>query len=64
MIKRKGTIVSFGNASGPVAPVNLFKLTEKNVKLLRPSWVADVLLVLLVDSRTSMLCGLGSSTTW
>ena len=42
MIKRKGTIVSFGNASGPVAPVNLFKLTEKNVKLLRPLWVADV----------------------
>lgn len=37
MIKRKGTIVSFGNASGPVEPVNLFKLVEKNVKLLRPS---------------------------
>ncbi|KAH9063816.1 NAD-P-binding protein [Lactarius deliciosus] len=37
MIKRKGTIVSFGNASGPVEPVNLFKLTEKNVKLLRPT---------------------------
>ncbi|KAI0003410.1 NAD(P)-binding protein [Russula compacta] len=37
MIKRKGTIVSFGNASGPVPPVPLFKLTEKNVKLLRPT---------------------------
>ncbi|KAF8274221.1 NAD-P-binding protein [Lactarius quietus] len=37
MIKRKGTIVTFGNASGPVEPVNLFKLAEKNVKLLRPS---------------------------
>lgn len=37
MIKRKGTIVAFGNASGPVEPVNLFKLTEKNVKLLRPT---------------------------
>lgn len=42
MIKRKGTIVSFGNASGPVEPVNLFKLVEKNVKLLRPSWVPCV----------------------
>ena len=42
MIKRKGTIVSFGNASGAVAPVNLLKLVEKNVKLLRPSWVPDV----------------------
>ncbi|KAI0293450.1 NAD-P-binding protein [Russula brevipes] len=37
MIKRKGTIVSFGNASGPVQPVALSKLTEKNVKLLRPT---------------------------
>jgi NADPH2:quinone reductase len=37
MIKRKGTIVTFGNASGPVEPMNLFKLVEKNVKLLRPT---------------------------
>ncbi|KAI0031978.1 NAD-P-binding protein [Vararia minispora EC-137] len=37
MIRRKGTIVSFGNASGAVPPVPLFKLTEKNVKLLRPT---------------------------
>lgn len=36
MLKRKGTIVTFGNASGPVEPVNLFKLAEKNVKVLRP----------------------------
>ena len=42
MIKRKGTIVSFGNASGPVEPVTLFKLTEKNVKLLRPQSVPDL----------------------
>ena len=39
MIKRKGTVVSFGNASGPVEPVDLRKLTGKNVKLLRPMWV-------------------------
>ncbi|KAH9999118.1 NAD-P-binding protein [Russula vinacea] len=37
MIKRKGTIVSFGNASGQVEPVDLLKLAEKNVKLLRPT---------------------------
>ena len=42
MIKRKGTIVSFGNASGTVEPVDLRKLTEKNVKLLRPTWVPCV----------------------
>ncbi|KAI0035144.1 NAD-P-binding protein [Vararia minispora EC-137] len=45
MIRRKGTIVSFGNASGSVPPVPLFKLTEKNVKLLRPTagnWVVTL----------------------
>ncbi|EKM83957.1 hypothetical protein AGABI1DRAFT_110563 [Agaricus bisporus var. burnettii JB137-S8] len=37
MIKRKGTIVSVGNASGAVEPFSLLKLVEKNVKLLRPT---------------------------
>ena len=37
MIKRKGTIVSYGNASGPVEPFLIAKLAEKNVKLLRPT---------------------------
>ncbi|PPR06600.1 hypothetical protein CVT24_001785 [Panaeolus cyanescens] len=37
MIKRKGTIVSVGNASGAVEPFSLFRLVEKNVKLLRPT---------------------------
>ncbi|KDQ63083.1 hypothetical protein JAAARDRAFT_29081 [Jaapia argillacea MUCL 33604] len=37
MIKRKGTIVSLGNASGAVPPFPPLKLTERNVKLLRPS---------------------------
>ncbi|KAF5099649.1 hypothetical protein D0Z03_000970 [Geotrichum reessii] len=36
-IARKGTLVSFGNASGAVPPVKLFDLTPKNVKLVRPS---------------------------
>lgn len=39
MIRRKGTLVSFGNASGVVDPVPLFKLTAKNIKLLRPTYV-------------------------
>jgi hypothetical protein len=51
MIKRKGTIVSFGNASGPVQPVALSKLTEKNVKLLRPMWVPCVSHMLLTALR-------------
>ncbi|KAM6498576.1 hypothetical protein JOM56_006524 [Amanita muscaria] len=36
LIRRKGTIVSLGNASGPVPPFSPLKLGEKNVKLLRP----------------------------
>ena len=37
LIKRKGTIVSVGNASGAVEPFLISKLVEKNVKLLRPT---------------------------
>ncbi|KAL0951871.1 hypothetical protein HGRIS_008531 [Hohenbuehelia grisea] len=37
IIKRKGTIVSVGNASGAVPPFPVLKLVEKNVKLLRPT---------------------------
>ncbi|KZT73271.1 NAD(P)-binding protein [Daedalea quercina L-15889] len=36
-IRRKGTIVCVGNASGAVPPFPPLKLVEKNVKLLRPS---------------------------
>lgn len=35
-LARKGTFVSFGNASGPVAPISLLELAG-NVKILRPS---------------------------
>ena len=37
LIKRKGTLVSVGNASGPVDPFSILRLAEKNVKLLRPT---------------------------
>ncbi|KAI1768282.1 NAD(P)-binding protein [Hypoxylon sp. FL1150] len=36
-LARKGSLVSFGNASGPVPPVALPRLTAKNVRLLRPT---------------------------
>lgn len=39
MIKRKGTLVSVGNASGPVEPFSLLKLMDKNIRLLRPMCV-------------------------
>ncbi|KAI0777784.1 NAD-P-binding protein [Trametes elegans] len=38
MIRRKGTIVSVGNASGAVPPFPPLKLVEKNVRLLRPTF--------------------------
>lgn len=37
LIRRKGTIVSVGNASGPVEPFAPIRLIEKNLKLLRPT---------------------------
>jgi len=37
MIKRKGSILTLGNASGAVPPFSPLKLSEKNVKLLRPT---------------------------
>jgi len=37
VIRRKGTIVSVGAASGALPPVDSSKLLEKNVKLLRPT---------------------------
>ncbi|KAL3464274.1 hypothetical protein BJX64DRAFT_275990 [Aspergillus heterothallicus] len=36
-VKRKGTIVFFGNASGPVPPLPLPKLSPKCVKVARPT---------------------------
>lgn len=36
VIKRKGTLISFGNASGAVPPLSINRLSPKNVKLLRP----------------------------
>lgn len=37
LTRRKGTIVSVGNASGPVEPFAPLKLVEKNLVLLRPT---------------------------
>lgn len=43
-LKNKGMFVSFGNASGPVTPFPLSKLSPKNIKLARPQlfgYIAD-----------------------
>ncbi|RYC54286.1 hypothetical protein CHU98_g11924, partial [Xylaria longipes] len=36
-VARKGSLVSFGNASGAVPPVTIQRLAAKNVRLLRPT---------------------------
>lgn len=36
-VRRKGTMVSFGNASGPVEGFALARLSAKNLKLIRPT---------------------------
>lgn len=41
-LARKGTFVSFGNASGPVPPVNILTLTSKNLKILRPTVISYI----------------------
>lgn len=41
-VARKGTLVSFGNASGVVPPLAINRLSPKNVKLLRPQLYAYV----------------------
>ncbi|KAF8215817.1 adaptin N terminal region-domain-containing protein [Mycena galopus ATCC 62051] len=38
MLKRKGTLVSVGNASGAVPPFAPIRLVEKNLKLVRPTF--------------------------
>ena len=36
-VARKGTVVSYGNASGAVEPFAIRRLTEKNIKIVRPT---------------------------
>lgn len=36
VLARKGSLVSFGNASGPVPPFTIARLAQKNLKVLRP----------------------------
>ncbi|EKM48739.1 uncharacterized protein PHACADRAFT_266178 [Phanerochaete carnosa HHB-10118-sp] len=37
LVRRKGTLVNVGNASGAVEPISPLKLSAKNLKLVRPS---------------------------
>lgn len=41
-VKRKGTVIYYGNASGPVPPMPLTKLSPKAVKIARPTLFAYI----------------------
>ncbi|TGJ77582.1 hypothetical protein E0Z10_g10689 [Xylaria hypoxylon] len=41
-VARKGSLISFGNASGAVPPVTIGRLVAKNVRLMRPSLVSYI----------------------
>jgi hypothetical protein len=56
MIKRKGTIVSIGNASGPVPPFAPLKLVQKNIKLARPAYASLSSLNFMPDILTMRQC--------
>lgn len=36
-VRRKGTMVTFGNTTGAVPPISPLKLSAKNIKLVRPT---------------------------
>ncbi|KAJ5492361.1 Alcohol dehydrogenase superfamily zinc-type [Penicillium expansum] len=57
-VKRKGTIVWFGNASGPVPPLPLARLTPKCVKVARPSLFGYIQTREEFESYTNELFGL------
>ncbi|RDA93989.1 hypothetical protein CP533_5002 [Ophiocordyceps camponoti-saundersi (nom. inval.)] len=42
MIAVKGLLISYGNASGPVEPFSILRLTPKNMKLMRPTLMVYV----------------------
>jgi len=42
VVKRKGTVVSLGNASGTIPPFTIARLSPKNLKLLRPQLFAYI----------------------
>ena len=43
LVRRKATLVSVGNASGPVEPIAPLKLSAKNLKLVRPRFAIPLL---------------------
>ncbi|EEH06617.1 quinone oxidoreductase [Histoplasma capsulatum G186AR] len=56
--KRKGTVVYFGNSSGPVPPLQIRLLSSKNIKVLRPTVFPYIHTQAEFDHYTEELFGL------
>ena len=63
MIRRKGTLISFGNASGLVPPFSIVRLNQKNLKLLRPTCVY-ALHSIIADWVLTVLCVIRRETNY
>ncbi|KAF9929176.1 NADPH:quinone reductase [Linnemannia zychae] len=58
VVRRLGTVVSFGNASGSVPPVNIMRLAEKNIRLMRTTLFQYITTREEFDALSSELLGL------
>ncbi|KAG9069084.1 NADPH:quinone reductase [Linnemannia hyalina] len=58
VVRRLGTVISFGNASGAVPPVNIMRLAEKNIRLMRTTLFQYITTREEFDALSSELLGL------
>lgn len=56
-VKRKGSVIYFGNASGPVPPLNISLLAKKNTKIMRATLMQYVVTREELEYYTSLLFG-------
>ncbi|CAJ2502012.1 Uu.00g048650.m01.CDS01 [Anthostomella pinea] len=57
-VARKGSLISFGNASGAVPPVTIARLSAKNVRLMRPTLFNYIVTREELEGYTNELFGL------
>lgn len=56
-VKRKGSVIYFGNASGPVPPLNISLLAKKNTKIMRATLMQYVVTRDELEHYTGLLFG-------
>lgn len=56
-VKRKGSVIYFGNASGPVPPLNIALLSKKNTKIMRATLMQYIVTREELEYYANMLFG-------